>query len=272
MKEILTFIVTPKNDYLFISQKSGLITILDEKYNPKLSIKLEFDVENIEFLGDKDLVIISGEKTILYKTNDLLNGNLTELFHFRQVFQLISYQNERLITVTENGKIQQWDLKNFDSKNIIDTNSFVYSLKQTDKYLYFGVNKKLVCYDLEQSKVKNEINVPGDIFSISNRKDWIIVGGAFFSIYLYYQNKLVAVLPTSSYCYDTIFDSDQIITCGNEKYVYYWTIDGKLKYRADSNFKENFQITKFNDDILVFSKESISVQKKNMSFRILEGI
>lgn len=267
MKKILTIKATPKNDFLLISQISGEITILDQNYDFKRNLTLNFDVEQIEILEDKDLIILGGEETRVYCLSDFLSGRIIEKFDFHQKFSFISYQFQRLITISQNGKIQQWDTSKYETSLVYHYDSFIYSLNQSETYLFIGGTKKFTMIDISNGKMKEQIKTEGDVYSISVKGEWILVGGSFFYLSLFYSNQLVAILPTSSYCFDSYFDSDQIITCGNEKYIYYWANDGKFKSRSDSNFKESYQLTKYNDDVIVFSNKILSIQKKNSSFK-----
>jgi len=96
--------------------------------------------------------------------------------------------------------------------------------------------------------------------AVDDSQSWMVCGGGQHCLFLYHLASLsvTATMPTAGTPQAVAFDSDRIISAGNEKYIYQWSKAGKYKGRAESSSSSVFSISplkfkKSTDNILAIT-------------------
>lgn len=136
----------------------------------------------------------------------------------------------------------QWDIETQNNRVIYDYKKPILSVDQSQYLLFLGTEDSLKILDFNMN-IKKSIWFDGKesgngaikTISLDSQEKWLFFGGeCTYSTLLYLETlAITAILPTSSYTNDSLFD-DQIITVGNECNIHFWERNGKLAKRMES--------------------------------------
>jgi len=80
--------------------------------------------------------------------------------------------------------------------------------------------------------------------AVDDWQSWMVCGGGQHCLFLYHlaSMSITATMPTAGTPQAVVFDSDRIVSAGNERYLYQWSKSGKYKGRTETHSSSLFSI------------------------------